>query len=92
VERFSDEWNQVECNSSFTRRVIVHGGPTIQLWDTGTGQKIFTYRGHTATVINTTTSLTWSPDGAAINSADTDGNVLVWKIATGKLLFKYKLD
>lgn len=68
------------------------GGPTIQLWDTNTGQKLFTYRGHTASVVSAVTPLAWSPDGAAISSADTDGNILVWEAATGKLLFKYKLN
>lgn len=68
---------------------ITDGGPTIQLWDTGTEQKVFAYRGHTANVID---PLAWSPDGTAISSADTDGNILVWTAATGKLRFQYKLN
>lgn len=65
------------------------GGLTIQIWDTTTGHKIVTYRGHTAGVI--TTSITWSPDSRYIASADTDGNVLVWEAHTGKLVLRYKL-
>lgn len=71
---------------------VTDGGPTIQIWDTGTGRKLFTYHGHTANVINAINSPAWSPNSSYISSADTDGNVMVWQAETGKLLFKYKLD
>lgn len=68
--------------------------PTIQVWNALTGDQLATYRGHTSEI----NSLTWSPDGNLIASADGDmmgitgassNTVHVWEVATGHTRFIY---
>jgi WD40 repeat protein len=47
---------------------------TIKLWDTTTGEEVFTLRGHTAGV----TCVAFSPDGLRIASGSWDQTVRVW--------------
>jgi WD40 repeat protein len=47
---------------------------TIKLWDTTTGEEVFTLRGHTAGV----TCVTFSPNGQRLASGSWDRTVRVW--------------
>jgi WD40 repeat protein len=47
---------------------------TIKLWDTTTGEEVFTLRGHTAGVLR----VAFSPDGQRIASGSIDLTVRVW--------------
>jgi WD40 repeat protein len=57
------------------RRLATGGDDrTIKLWDTATGEEVFTLRGHTAGVIR----VAFSPDGGRIASTSWDRTVGVW--------------
>ena len=58
---------------------------TVQVWDTITGGKIVTYRGHS----NPVRILVWSPDGQHIASASKDKTVQIWDANTGSHTFTY---
>lgn len=51
----------------------------IRLWNARTGQRVFTYRGHTSAV----QSCAWSPDGTRIASAGINDTVQVWRVPVG---------
>jgi WD40 repeat protein len=65
------------------------GRPAIHLWDPNTGKVVRTLKGQEKPL----RSLAWSPDkeGKLLASADDDGTVTVWDVASGKpaLSFKY---
>lgn len=57
------------------RRIASAGDDqTVKVWDTGTGQRTLTLKGHTRAV----TSVAFSGDGKRIASASADGTVKVW--------------
>ena len=51
----------------------------VLLWDTNSGEKIYSYYGHTSEVC----SLTFSPDGRRIASGSEDGSIRMWKLPAG---------
>jgi eukaryotic-like serine/threonine-protein kinase len=48
---------------------------TVQVWDTATGDTIFTYHGHAKGV----EAVAWSPDGQRIASGSDDDTVQEWQ-------------
>src|SRR5205085_7150093 len=46
----------------------------VELWDTGTGQKVGTFNGHAGEV----RMLTFSPDGTRLASVGADGTLRLW--------------
>jgi WD40 repeat protein len=64
---------------------IASGGAdaTVQIWNSVTGDTLYTFRGHTATalsVIPDVRTVAWSPDGQYIASGGSDNTVVqVWK-------------
>jgi len=47
---------------------------TVQVWEASTGNRLFTYTGHTESV----SSVAWSPDGKRLASGSADEMVQVW--------------
>src|SRR5262249_21190855 len=54
----------------------------VRIWDTETGRKLFTLRGHTQTVL----SARYSPDGRRIATCSWDATVRLWDAETGREL------
>jgi WD40 repeat protein/serine/threonine protein kinase len=58
----------------------------VRMWDTATGQVVFTLKGHTRGV----TSVCFSPDGLRLASASEDQTLIVWNAATGQEVRRVK--
>jgi hypothetical protein len=54
----------------------------IHLWDTETGKRFRTLKGHTDTIF----SVAWSPDGKTLASGSQDKTIRLWNIETGEQL------
>jgi WD40 repeat protein/DNA-binding CsgD family transcriptional regulator len=52
---------------------------TLKLWDTGTGQEVYTLNGH----LNLISDFSFSPDGQFLASASFDQQVKIWDVASG---------
>jgi len=65
------------CSPDGRRLATSSDDRTIKLWDTTTGEEVFTLRGHTAGVL----CVAFSPDGQRIASGSWDRTVRVWDIS-----------
>jgi WD40 repeat protein/serine/threonine protein kinase len=73
-----------------TRRAVFdqsfsQGGPEIDVLDAA-GRSLLQFREHTGRVV----ALTFSPDGRFAASADVDGGIKVWDVATGRASLTWK--
>lgn len=84
----SQEYSHAISWSSDGKRIVSAGDKTIQIWDSRTGEKLFTYTGQYGTKDGNTSlgSLSWSPDGKYIAScadfasqSGGGGTIKVWQ-------------
>lgn len=59
---------------------------TVQVCDPVTGDKIYSYRGHSDIVL----TVAWSPDGKYIASGSVDGTVQIWNALSGDKIYTYR--
>ncbi len=78
--------NEISWSSNGKQIASAHIDGTVRLWDARTGRAIFTYNGHTTSVI----TARWSPNGRCIASGDLDGSIHVWDAHTGRNRIVYK--
>jgi WD40 repeat protein/class 3 adenylate cyclase len=76
------ELTDVDFSPDGTRLAGAGNDGTATVWDIsgGTGQELFTLRGHTALIVH----ITFSPDGSHIATASFDGTVKVWDATSGE--------
>jgi len=65
------------CSPDGRRLATGSNDRTVKLWDTTTGEEVFTLRGHTAGVLR----VAFSPDGQRIASGGWDRTMRVWDIS-----------
>src|SRR5207249_2964371 len=67
-------------------RWLALAGPDhgIGLWDTATGKRLQSFRGHTATVL----SVAVSPDGTRLVSFALDKSLRLWDVVSGRELWQ----
>ena len=58
------------------------------MWEAATGKNVYTYHGHTG-LLNTVSTVAWSPVGNRIVSGSTDKTVHVWDATTGDNVYIY---
>ena len=61
---------------------------TIILWNTNTGENMYTLKGHTRDV----TTITFSPDNTMLASGSTDGTSRIWNAETGQEIHKLNMS
>ena len=60
----------------------------IQIWDTSSGQMVFSQQAHNNEFVN---CVAWSPDGSSLVSGGGDGTAIVWNVAQQQQMFSYAL-
>ncbi|CAK4034226.1 Transcription initiation factor TFIID subunit 5 [Lecanosticta acicola] len=58
------------------------GDRTLRMWDIQRGQAVRLFTGHTGNI----TALACAPDGQVVASADDRGEIILWNLATGRLV------
>jgi WD40 repeat protein/serine/threonine protein kinase len=64
------------------RRLVSSGRDAIRVWELEQGQEVLTLAGHGARNLNV--DVAFSPDGASLVTAGTDGKLLLWPAATSR--------
>jgi WD40 repeat protein len=62
--------------------------PDPAVWDTGSGQELFTLDGHTGPV----NDIEFSPSGTVVGTAGEDGTAIIWDADTGEALRSIRAD
>jgi len=91
----NDEPIETLAQSPDRRYLLTRGEDTVaSLWDTATGERIHSLRGHTWKII----SAAYSPDGRYVATAAgnlltlNNGDVIVWDVNSGASVLRFQLD
>ena len=79
---------EIKAKSPDGARVATAKDKTINVADSQTGKLLISIKAHTKDI----SALSYSPDGKLLASADGDGNVRLFDIATGKALLHLKAN
>jgi chromosome segregation ATPase len=82
VVEVGKEFDQVmSADISPDQKMVVIGSPSkkVKVYDTSTGEELYTISKHTEWIMGTA----FSPDGVLLASSDRNGNVMVWEASNG---------
>jgi WD40 repeat protein len=86
------EWIDLALWSPDSRLIAStsNGEGTIRVWDSETGQQLLRLPHPANKRVGSQISISWSPDSRLLASTNSDGEIRVWKIASGNTILSFE--